>query len=417
VYKEKVRTSATDIALRRIVFTAIGQLNPRILLLLNLSGSGNSGEGSFQPGLNLGVLDAYGEYKVSDAFYVGAGLHQWTGFSRLNADGVGSLLNLDQPAFQQISWNKIDKLGRFLGIYAKGDIGRFNYRVSVNEAFVAPQTSFAANTGKGSPAGGTLQSASGNAQLNVAYMNPAAVSKIFQGYVECAFWDKETHITPYETSTYQGSKKIFNIGAGFFYRRKGMLTPTSITLRDVTSAEGPDNPMLLSAARETGIVAFAVDAIVMYPFSHQLDGVTVYAGYFHTGMGPNYYTLSNVLNTTRASAEASVINGSGNAYPGTGTGNTYYVQGGYITPKNLLYTTRIGVFATYQYSRFEALKDAVQVYEGGLNCYLSSSRFKLTAMYRNRPVYTGTAAFADQPSEAVLTARKGEVIAQFQLNF
>lgn len=417
VYKEKQRASNYDFALRRIVLTTVAQLNPKVLLLLNLSGSSNSGEGAFQPALNFSVLDAYGEYKFNKALYIGAGLHQWTGFSRLNADGVGSLLNLDQPAFQQISWNKNDKLGRFLGIYAKGEIGNLNYRVSVNEAFTSPTTNFAANSGRGSPNGGNINAQARNAQLNVAYFNPAAVSKIFQGYVEYAFWEKENHVTPYEVSTYQGSKKILNIGTGFYYRNNGILTPTIIEVKDPTLPESSTNTKLLKNANETAMKGFAIDGILMYPFSKNLDGIAVYMGYFHTDLGPNYYSLTNVLNATSSAANTSAINGSGNAYPAVGTGNTFYVQTGYIAPKKLLNESRLGIFSTYQYSRFEAFKDPVQVYEGGLNWFINANKVKLSTLYRNRPVYKGNAAYSNVASEAVVDERKGEIITQLQFNF
>jgi hypothetical protein len=417
IYKEKGRDSNYDIALRRAVFTVVAQLNPRVLLLLNLTGSGNSGEGAFQSAINFSVLDAYGEYKFSKALYIGTGLHQWTGFSRLNADAVGSLINLDQPTFQQISWNRNDRLGRFLCIYAKGELGKLNYRVSVNEAFVSPVFNFVANTGRGSPNGGTINTEARNAQLNVAYFNPTAVSKIVQGYAEYAFWETENHITPYEVSTYQGSKKLLNVGAGFYYRNNGMLTPTVIELRDPALPESSANPKLLKSANETDIKAFAIDATLLYPFSKNLDGMAVYIGYFHTDLGPNYYSLTNIVNVTTATANASSINGSGNAYPAAGTGNTFYVQAGYIAPKQLLKGSRLGVFTTYQHSKLEALKDAVQVYEGGLNWFINGNKVRLTVMYRDRPVYKGDAAFGNQASEAVVDRRKSEVITQLQFNF
>ncbi|MEI6408228.1 MAG: hypothetical protein WCR52_02500 [Bacteroidota bacterium] len=216
VYRGESRSSITDISVRRIVLTTIAQLSPRALVLMNIEGSSNSGGGAFQSALDVGVLDAYGEYKINHHLYLGAGLHQWTGLSRMNVDGVGSILNLDQPLFQQACWNKLDRLGRVMGIYAKGDIGKFNYRLSLNEPFSPPQTTFAANTGKGSPSGGALQEEAGNAQVNVAYMNPRATSKLMQGYVEYAFWETENHVSPYEINTYHGEKKLLNLGAGFF---------------------------------------------------------------------------------------------------------------------------------------------------------------------------------------------------------
>lgn len=417
VYKEKERTENFDFPVRRAVFTVVTQLNPRTLLLLNVSGTNNSGEVAFQSSTNLGILDAYGEYKFNNALYIGAGLHQWTGFSRLNEDGVGSLLNLDQPSFQQITWNKLDKLGRFLGIYAKGDIGKFNYRVSVNDAYVTPTTNFAANTGKGSPNGGYINGEARNAQVNVGYFNPAANSKILQGYLEYAFWDKEKHIIPYQVSTYNGAIRLLNFGAGFLYRKDGILTPTRIELRNAGLPESTTNPKIITAANESDIKAFAIDGILLYPFSSNLDGIALYTGYFRTDLGSNYYTVTNVFNNVIANNEASAINSAGNAYPATGTSTTIYTQLGYIAPKTLLKNSRLGVFGTYQNSNFEALKDNLVIYEAGINWFLSTNKFKITLAYRNRPVYTGNAAYEDIASQAVVASRRGEIITQFQFNF
>jgi hypothetical protein len=416
-YKEEIKSSVTDISVRRIVFTTIAQLSPNALVLLNLEGSSNSGDNAFQPGLDVGVLDAYGEYKFNKHFYVGAGLHQWTGLSRLNVDGVGSVLNLDQPLFQQATWNKLDRLGRVMGIYAKGDIGKFNYRLSVNEPFKTEASAFTANSGKGSPSGNGLNSEAKNAQVNVAYHNPTTNSKLMQGYFEYAFWQTENHVSPYEINTYHGEKKLLNIGTGFFYRRNGMFTPANIELKNTSLPESSSNPKLVKSGNETDLFCYAVDAILMYPFTKKQDGITAYAAYYHFNLGNNYYTVSAINNITTAGTGASAINAAGTAFPTTGTGNAFYTKLGYITPNNWLGKLRVGLFGTYQHSKIEALKDAVQVYEAGVNCFINTNKIKLTTMYRSRPVYTGTAAYANVQSTAVVSERKGEWITQLQFNF
>ncbi|GAB3220853.1 hypothetical protein [Spirosoma arcticum] len=417
VVGEQLRPSATDLSLRRIVFTTVAQFHPRALFLLNVVGNANGAGDAFQSGLNVGILDAYGEYKISKALFIGAGLHPWTGFSRLNVDGIGSLLNLDQPAFQQVTWNRLDKLGQVMGVYVKGEVGKLNYRLSLNEPFTPTPSAFGINAGRGTPNGGSLGKEARNAQVNVAYFNPSATSKLLQGYFEYAFWDTENHITPYEISTYQGGKKLLNIGTGFMYRKDGILTPTQITLQNSGQPEGDLNPKIIHSARTSDLFAWAVDAIVMYPFSNRLDGITLYAGYYSVDLGPNYYTVSNVNNIATATQGASLVNGAGNAYPATGTGQTFYTQAGYILPNTLFPTTRLGVFTTYQHSKLDALKDPVTIYEGGFNWFINANQVKFTMMYRNRPVFKGSTAFADQSPNAVVDVRKGEVIAQFQVNF
>jgi len=417
IYKEQTRSSITDISVRRIVFTTIAQLSPKALVLLNVEGSSNSGDGSFQPGLDVGVLDAYGEYKINKYVYLGAGLHQWTGLSRLNADGVGSLLNLDQPLFQQPTWNKLDRLGRVMGIYIKGDIGNFNYRLSINEPFAVSSSSPPANTGRGSPNGGSLNKPAANAQLNVAYMNPSATSKLLQGYVEYAFWQKENHVSPYEINSYHGEKKLLNIGSGLFYRRNGMFTPQQIELDNPLLPESNTNQKLIKAGKQTDLFCYAADAIIAYPFSQKKDGVTAYVAWYYFDLGNNYFTLSPVNPVTAAGAGTSSINGAGYAFPTVGTGKSFYTKFGYITPNDWFGSCRLGVFGTYQHSDLEAIKDAVQVYEAGINLFINSNKVKLTTMYRNRPLYTGNAAYSNKISTAIVAERKGEFITQLQFNF
>ncbi|WP_298144445.1 hypothetical protein [Flavobacterium sp.] len=417
LYKEQIRSSETDFSVRRLVLTSVAQINPEAMVLVNLSASSNSGENSFQQGLNIGLLDAYGEYKMNKHLFIGAGLHQWTGLSRLNVDGVGSIINLDHPLFQQVTWNRLDRLGRMMGIYAKGEFQNLNYRISINQPFTVSTNTYEANTGKGSPNGGAVNGEAKNAQLNVAYHNPAATSMLIQGYFEYNFWEKENHVTPYETNTYHGEKRLLNIGSGFIFRNNGMLTPEAIEAKDPAIPESPSNPLLIKRGNETDLFAIAVDATVMYPFSTKLDGVAAYFAYYHIDLGANYYTVSPVLNITTAGQGASSINGSGTGFPSTGTGDSFYTKLGYITPKDWFGTSRIGVFGTYQYTKLDALLDPLEVYEAGVNWFIKSNKIKFSVLYRNRPIYTGNAAFANQASTAVVDQRKDEIITQLQFNF
>ena len=416
-YRDEIRNTLSDISVRRIVLTTIAQLSPKALVLLNVEGASNSGSDAFQPALDVGVLDAYGEYKISSYLYLGAGLHQWTGLSRLNVDGVGSILNLDQPLFQQATWNKLDRLGRVMGIYVKGEAGPVNYRLSLNAPFEAPATNFAANTGKGSPSGGSLNQEARNAQVNVAYMNPVATSTLLQGYVECAFWEKENHISPYEINTYHGEKKLFNLGAGFFFRPDGMFTPQQIGLKNPSLPESSSNPKWIKSGKSTDLFCYAIDATLMYPFSKKADGIAAYVAYYHLDLGNNYYTVSPINNITTAGVGLSPINGVGTAFPTTGTGNSWYAKIGYIAPKTWFGKSRLGLFGTYQYSKLEALKAPVQVQEAGVNWFVNSNKVKLAVLYRSRPIYQGNAAYAEISSNAVVNTRKGEMITQLQFNF
>ena len=98
-------------------------------------------------------------------------------------------------------------------MYAKGQLGRLDYRLSLNKPF----------------ANGLAPAAvakNGVAQ-NVLNENWAT-----SGYVNWMFWDKESNKLPFYVGSYLGAKKVFNVGAGF-YRHAGASL--------YKSAEGPDS--------------------------------------------------------------------------------------------------------------------------------------------------------------------------------
>ncbi|MEI6408229.1 MAG: hypothetical protein WCR52_02505 [Bacteroidota bacterium] len=165
------------------------------------------------------------------------------------------------------------------------------------------------------------------------------------------------------------------------------------------------------------MLCLAVDAMLMCPFRKKGDGITAYAAFYHLNLGNNYYTVVPINAITSAGSDVSPINGAGTAFPTTGTGNSLYIKLGYLAPEHWAGRSRLGVFGTYQYSKLEALKDAVQVFETGINWFLSTNKVKLSCLYRNRPVYQGSAASGNSTGNAVVADRKGEVIAQLQFNF
>ncbi|AEE54664.1 hypothetical protein [Haliscomenobacter hydrossis] len=418
MYKNQPVTHYADFTIRRLVAVSLFQLHPRLLFVTGLGSTANASSSAFQTNLNLGFADAYGEYKFSNKFYLGAGLHQWTGFSRLNLEAIGTMVNLDIPKFQFPFINQLDRNNRMLGVYIKGELGRFDYRLSLNDPFTPTFSTAAANTGNGSPAGGMLNAPAGNAQIKVAYFNPSAKSKLLQGYYKWQFLDKELHKIPYETGNYLGLKRVFNLGAGFAFRKKGMLIPTSIEALNPAMPASETNPVLLKSADSKDIFCFAADAFLAYRFSSKLDGINIYTGYFYTNLGDNFYTVSGTNQTVSATPNLTSINGPGAAIPAAGTGNTFYFLTGYLLPKGFInQATRWGLFGTYQHSTFEALQDPVHLYELGVNWLITGNGLKLTAQYRNRPIFQGVSAFGDNSSTAQETSRKGELALQMQLNF
>ncbi len=419
IYKGDTVNSISDLSLRRLSLITAFEITPKFLLMVNVNSNGNASNNPQQVNLNFSIIDGYGEYSLSDKLSIGAGLHLWNGFSRLNLENVGTLTNLDVPKFQAPYFNQLDKLNRMFGIYARGRLRKLDYRISVNDPFTPTSTNTPANNGFGSPSGGLLHTPSNNSQLNVAYFNPAAQTKMFMGYFKWQFLSKEFNKIPFENGDYIGQKRVFNIGAGFAYRKNGMLVPTKIELRNSALPESSSNPKILIEAKHHDILCLAVDAFLSHKLSAKNDGITMYLGYFSTDMGPNFYTVSSTNQiSTYANNPKSNINGSGLASPASGTGNTFYVVTGYHLPNNFpVNNTQFGLFATVQHSNFKALKAPITIYEGGVNWFISGHGLKLTLQYRNRPVLGGIAAYDNFESTATQQSRKREFILQAQVNF
>jgi hypothetical protein len=415
LYRGQPARQVTDFAIRRLFLACGIQVRSRLMLLVSAVGAGTVGEAPRQPQFNLDLLDAYVEYKLSDALYLGAGLPPWVGLSRITGEGGNNIRPLDLPQFQYPLQGSLERLPRSPGLYAKGRVARLNYRVMVNDPFSPVPNASPADAGAGSTAGGRVGEAAGNARPGVAYLDPAARSKLVQGYGQWEFLDKEPNLFSWEAGSYQGTRRVLNLGAGFMYRPRAILTPTAIGVAQPDQPGGPGNPPVIQSAERSALQAFAVDAFLDYRLSAQNEGVAAYLGYFHTDLGPNYYRVAGTNNPSTRGMNFSPVNGPGNAFPATGTGQTLYCQAGYLTPRGLWRGNpgwQWEPYLTYQHSRFEALGDPCRVYEGGVNWYLYRNGLKVTGHYRSRPVYDLPAG--RETSGAVVTERKGELILQFQ---
>jgi hypothetical protein len=105
----------------------------------------------------------------------------------------------------------------------------------------------------------------------------------------------------------------------------------------------------------------------------------------------------------------------GNTLPMIGTGNTLYGLVGYKFKDNLFKeNVTLQPYASVQYSVYQALKDPMALYEGGLNWLINGSHnSKLTLGYQSRPIFTQDATTNEWKS----TARKGMVVLQYQVSF
>jgi hypothetical protein len=109
------------------------------------------------------------------------------------------------------------------------------------------------------------------------------------------------------------------------------------------------------------------------------------------------------------------VNGSGSAFPMIGTGQTFYLQGGYLFKDSLF--NKFGTmqwYASIQSSKFERLTSTMNVYETGINFLIKQHQSKITLAYQSRPYFKYN---ANKLGEEVKSARRGMLVCQYQISF
>jgi hypothetical protein len=379
---------SSDLALRRSRFLAYAQISPRAMILTHwginnqsfINGGANAGSNVSSSGAsNAGkrpqmyIHDAWTEYEVvKNKLSVGAGLHYWNGVSRLGSHSTLNFMTLDAPIFNWQNIEATDQFARQMGFYAKGQLGRLDYRLALNKPFV-----------NGLAPGAVVKNGVATNVLNENWATG--------GYVNWMFWDKESNKLPFYMGSYLGSKRVFNIGAGFYNHKNASLVKTGDT-RDSTYQNH---------------FALGVDAYLDMPVNKAKGtALSVLATYYNFNYGDKYLRNIGILNehTTPPPTTLSWAGG-GNAQPTIGTGNIFYLQAGFQLPK-LKNGTAFMPYITATHKDFERLKDPSTQYGIGLNYFVTGHHAKLTLEYQTRPVYQV------ENTDIVRTGYKGQVILQ-----
>jgi hypothetical protein len=387
-----------DIGVRRSRFLFLTQISPRFLILFH---AGINNQTSYTGGLattdakkpQLFIHDLWNEYKVFDKakfkLDIGAGLHYWNGVSRMTSASTLNFLAYDAPIFNWPNIDATDQFARYIGLYAKGKIGKVDYRVNLSEPF-------ATNTAKA-------------ISTTTANYSPRNTNKIIAGYASYQFWDQESNLLPYTVGTYLGSKKVFNIGAGFLHNKEAMWTKK-------TEWTGTDSLKFHDQN------LFAVDVFLDLPLNKDKGtALTAYVVDYINDFGPNFVRAIGIMNPASGNASGitagSAVTSSyrGNAIPMIGSGNTLFAEVGYLLPKGLSSKFRLQPYAAYTMSTFDGLKDAegdkhnVNVVDAGANFLLEGHHSKITLNYRHRPDFSqlNTANFS--------VNYKPEITVQFQI--
>ncbi|MDX1913833.1 MAG: porin [Saprospiraceae bacterium] len=378
---------STDIALRRSRFLAYAQISPRALILthwgINNQSFINGATGSNGPNSTtipgnqgkkpqLFLHDAWTEFEIAkDKLYLGAGLLYWNGISRLTSHSTLNFMTLDAPIFNWPNIETTDQFARQFGMYAKGQLGRLDYRVALTKPF--------AN-------GGTPASIGKGAATNVINEKWAST-----GYVNWMFWDKENNKLPFFVGSHLGTKKVLNVGVGWYHHRDASFYK-SLDDRDSTYQDQ---------------MALGADVFLDMPINKAKgSALSVLATYYNFNYGTNYLRNIGILNlhTTPASLPDSWA-GAGNAQPTIGTGDIYYLQAGYLLPK-LKNGTAFMPYLTLTHKNFERLADRSTQYGLGLNYFVTGHHAKITLEYQTRPIYKANGSLIER------TGYKGELILQ-----
>ncbi|MDB5268098.1 MAG: hypothetical protein JWP58_1138 [Hymenobacter sp.] len=399
------QSDQTTFGIRRARLIMLAQLNPRFLTYIDLGienqtslsgGLPNDPNGPGKRAPNY-IHEAVAEYKVNKYLSVGGGLNYQTGISRMTAASTATMMTYDIPVTNFPTLDQTDQFGFFLGFYGHGRIGGFDYRVAVDEPFQTNQTGAAPTPATASsafiPAQGPIA-----LRTNVAAFNPHNNHKIYQGYFSYSFLEKEANLLPFTTGTYLGTKKVFNIGAGFHYNQDGMYSRPNANPVFTAANPMPANYDSFTTTTTHDIKLFGIDAFYDAPIDTTSNtALTLYGVYYNYDLGPNYVRNAGLLNPGSGVAAGSPgpANLTGNALPLIGTGHSYYAQAGLLLPKKLLGPkARLQPYVAYLRNEWEGLHEpdgsrkSVNVYDAGLNLLLDGHNAKVTLNYRARPDFS-----------------------------
>jgi hypothetical protein len=297
---------------------------------------------------------------------------------------------LDAPLFLQATNDANDQFLRKLSVYAKGKLGKLDYRIIASKPM---EFAYSALYKKSSNIGTDAQFAP----------NPPKVQT--SAYFSYQFLDQESNMTPYQTGTYLGKKRVFNVGGGAQFQQNATW---SREVHDTKTDTVFHNMMLAS-----------LDVYYDAPINKEKgNAISVYAVGTYYDFGKNYIRNLGVMNTTDSLVTtAGTFNGTGVNFPMIGTGNSAYVQVGYLSGK-LSETKSLGrlmPYAAVQYSQYNKLNTPMLFIDGGISWYLDDSRSKLTFGVQNRPVYESKT----QPDNSIRieeTKRLNSFILQYQVS-
>lgn len=381
------KDEAFDVGLRRVRYQVMGQITDQVFVYTQFGINSFGSLSGRKPGMFL--HDVTAEYTViKSRLSLGAGLHGWNGTVRYSSSSVGSILGLDLPIIEEATNDITDQFVRKLGVYAKGQLGALDYRVSASNPFpvqtaLSPVPSLPENV------------------VDIAYFSLSAPALNYQGYFFWQFLEKETSQIPYMTGSYLGKKRVFNIGGGFSTQDH------AVEYREIIKG-----PVVQRASKQ-----FGFDLFYDTPINKEKGtAVTAYAAFIDYDFGPNYLRNGGAMNPANGVNEQGTFNGPGNNAPLIGTGQVYYTQVGYLMKKDLL--DKLGTLQPYGQlivSNYERVDGLITIYNVGVNWLQTGNRSKLSLDYQSRPILVQ--GDTEKLVKSETNPRKGMVVMQYQFAF
>ncbi len=318
-------------SIRRSRFLAFAQVSPRFMLLTHfglnsLTPSNMTSLGSNGDSPQMFLHDAWGEVKVHDAVYIGAGLHYWKGMTRLSNQSTLNLMTLDQSR-PFIAWHSLgitDQFARHLGVYAKGQVEKFDYRIALNSPLrntIGAGKDYGLNGSGLTYTGVSTPTEGGDPTGNT----------VIEGYFRYNIFDKESTKLPYAVGTYLGKKKVLAVGAGFFAHPNGMVDSSGV---------------------HSGVGHFALDAFMDMPVGDKGDAANAYLALMNFNYGENYVSRW------------------------AGTGTAILAQAGYYVN-----SAKIMPYVGFNYGSYQGYDDPVTALNVGMNYFINGHFAKVTMEY------------------------------------
>jgi len=326
--------SDLNFSLRRARVLMYAQINKRFLILTHFGLNSLNGDNLSPVGKGdssqLFFHDVWGQFTLTKDHAIGGGLHYWNGISRANNQSTLNMMTLDN---QRQAWATIglsDQFARHMGVYLKGKFGKLQYRVSINDA-VTNNLQESVTPTNGGPA----------VYAGRRLLGSKEAGRTYAGYFDFNFLDQESNFLPYKVGSYLGGKKVFNVGAGFFFHPKG-----SVIADSAGELSGED------------VSIFAVDAFYDAPIGGKGAAITAYALAQFSDYGENF-TLGRTYET------GSLIHG----------------HVGYMLASKK--ATKFQPYVQFDTRQIDAIDDNATSFGIGINAYMSGHHSKLSLEYFN----------------------------------